>query len=353
MAHCRQCGSTIKEGVKFCTECGASCEPAAEAAAPQSAAPAQTAAPQAAPVYNAPVHTPPSQAAPAYAAPIQPPAPDGKYELISTGGLIGIMLLMCIPILGQLLMIVWACGGCRKLQKRYLARASLILTLVGLLISLLLGFAFRSTWKRITSLNTVTSGKSFSVSDKDGTSELSQISELLKSLEALESLEALQNPGSKDTQTSALHRESGSTGDAPDAPANPAAFDSTASSDQSIGGLLDKVEALNQEAEKKADGWPDGLLPYPGGSAVSVASYRTEFTGTSQEEMLSYIDALKSQGYHFQDFYDFGMTEEDMLNMGGWWGTNGTLYLSISCFEGTVTIDHMTELPDLSSLLGD
>jgi len=47
---------------------------------------------------------------------------------------------MCIPVVGQILMIVWALGGCRKINKRNLARASLILMLVMMLLTALLGF---------------------------------------------------------------------------------------------------------------------------------------------------------------------------------------------------------------------
>ena len=65
--------------------------------------------------------------------------------------------------------------------------------------------------------------------------------------------------------------------------------------------------------------------------------------------MLGYIEQLKADGYVYTDFYDFGMTEEDMLGMDGWWGTNGEIYLSLSYYEGTVTVDHTYELPDLSS----
>jgi len=68
--------------------------------------------------------------------------------------------------------------------------------------------------------------------------------------------------------------------------------------------------------------------------------------------MKEYIETLKKNGYEFKDFYDIGMSEKDMLDMNGWWGTNGKYYLSFSYYEGTVTIDHMTELPDLSSLMG-
>ena len=116
--------------------------------------------------------------------------------------------------------------------------------------------------------------------------------------------------------------------------------------------LLGEVSNINEEASKNADGWPKELPDYPDGTMNAVETYRTEFTGTSRETMMDYIDTLKKKGYEYQDFYEFGMTEEDMLGMDGWWGTNGKLYLSFSYYEGTVTVDHTTELPDLSGLFG-
>ena len=57
--------------------------------------------------------------------------------------------------------------------------------------------------------------------------------------------------------------------------------------------------------------------------------------------------------YSYDDFYDFGMSEEDMLSFGGWWGTDGDLYVSLSYYDGVVTVDHLTELPDYSNLFGE
>lgn len=114
-----------------------------------------------------------------------------------------------------------------------------------------------------------------------------------------------------------------------------------------LAGLLEAVDQMNQDASAKADGWPGGLRAYPGGAAVSVETYRTQVTGTTWEEMRSYIEALKKDGFTFQDFYELAFTKADMLDLDGWRSTDGTLYLSLSYYDGTVTIDHMTKLPDL------
>ena len=118
------------------------------------------------------------------------------------------------------------------------------------------------------------------------------------------------------------------------------------------GDLIDEVSKINEEAAQHSDGWPSDLPDFPSGTMTSTASYRTEFTGTTMEDTQAYIDTLKAEGYEYQDFYDFGMSEADMMGYGGWWGYNGKWYISISHYDGTTTIDHVTELPDMSSLLG-
>ena len=167
MPNCPQCGAALKDGVRFCTGCGRPVLLDTASSAPERAEPlrqsgpsnqAPSVSPSAEPSSPPPPqYTPPRQqthtaAPPAYSVEgwsSGGPAPGSRYELISTGGFIGILLLMCIPLVGLILMIVWACGGCRKLQKRNLARASLILAVIGLALSLVLGFAFRGVIGRM------------------------------------------------------------------------------------------------------------------------------------------------------------------------------------------------------------
>ncbi|MBR3994183.1 MAG: zinc ribbon domain-containing protein [Clostridia bacterium] len=306
---CTGCGMELTDGLMFCTGCGTKVPEDApvEAPAVKEEIPAEEkvvkepvtvqAQPEQQQQYIPPQQQPPPQQT-AYT---PPPLPreildsdikGTKYEPISAWGFIGIMLLMCIPIVGILLVIIWACGGCRKLCKRSLARATLIMTAIGLVISLIIGIAAGGF-----------------------------INFLSKNADADE-------PGGIVAVFSSI------TGD---------------KDGEGLMGLLENIEGINKDAEKQNNGWPKKLRKYPGGEAKSVTSYRTEISGTTADEMFSWIEDLKKDGYKFQDFYDMGMTEQDMLDMNGWWATDGKLYLSMSFADGTVTVDHMNELPDLES----
>lgn len=54
------------------------------------------------------------------------PGPDSPYQPVSTWGWFGSLILLSIPIIGLIITIVWACGGCRKVSKRNYCRALLI-----------------------------------------------------------------------------------------------------------------------------------------------------------------------------------------------------------------------------------
>jgi len=53
---------------------------------------------------------------------------------ITTWGFVGILLLTAIPVLGTAFLLVWALGGCQKRQKRYYARAALIINVAWFLL---------------------------------------------------------------------------------------------------------------------------------------------------------------------------------------------------------------------------
>lgn len=60
-------------------------------------------------------------------------------ETVSIGDWIGSMLLMCIPVVNIVLMLVWAFGSGTKPSKRNFFRASLLLMVIGIGLSVIAG----------------------------------------------------------------------------------------------------------------------------------------------------------------------------------------------------------------------
>lgn len=209
--------------------------------------------------------------------------------------------------------------GVRRLPqdgKRNLSRAVLIFTAVALAVSLVTGFAARGYIRERLA--------------EAGISEPGAVWDALRG---------------SDTQSGGVSGLLGLLGGAVDGETQPG-------ESGGLEALIEGAEQANRDAEAHANGWPASLPAYPGGTMTEVAAYRTEFSGTTREEMLAYIETLKRAGFVFQDFYEFGFSEEDMLSFDGWWGTDGTLYLGVSYSEGTVTVDHTTKLPDLADYFG-
>lgn len=188
---CSSCGAEVIEGNKFCSRCGTPVQRTATEAAsvsessvsavsgstitdfavigsPDSGSAASGFASSGPAVYGpaasysvasaqtvgAPVTTvqaapPPPVVRQQVTAPLMTDAdfiPDNKskYQPISTGGYIGIWLLMMLPAINLLLLIVWACGGCRKINKRNYARSMLVISAIFLVLGVILTIIFKN-----------------------------------------------------------------------------------------------------------------------------------------------------------------------------------------------------------------
>lgn len=138
---CSQCGHTLADQAPFCTQCGTRQK---APSGPPSGAAAQ--APRPAPPPPAQPHSgyapPPPQPAPVHAhayAPAPHPglagATNGLCPPLTTGQFLGIFLLMCVPLLGFILLLVWAFGdGSGNPNRKNYARAMLLMQVIACVI---------------------------------------------------------------------------------------------------------------------------------------------------------------------------------------------------------------------------
>ena len=134
---------------RFCTECGARFpeeNPAETGEAKQETQPKRedsAAVPEGSYTY-APTYAPNS-------VPGGDPVPGegSPYQPVSTLGWMGILLLLCIPLVNLVLAIVWACGGCRKVTKSAYARAWLLMMVLGLILTGVLGGVCYSIFTKV------------------------------------------------------------------------------------------------------------------------------------------------------------------------------------------------------------
>jgi len=149
---CAKCGSTVENGVKFCPACGENMIAAAAAPAPAptpapAPAPAQSYAPPPPPAYTppAPAYQPPPSAYQAYP-PYQNPA---LREPLSVGAYILTYIVFCIPVVGFIMMLVWAFSADTNINKKNLCRAMLILALIGVVLGIISSILFASVFATI------------------------------------------------------------------------------------------------------------------------------------------------------------------------------------------------------------
>ena len=122
--NCPKCGAPAAQGEKFCKNCGSEI-PAAPAQPVSYAAPAQTQ-----PTYTAP---------PVYSAPMQQPSGySPEYKPIGAWGYIGYNILFAIPIIGFILLIVFAVSR-DNINRRNYARSFLLVMLIAIVLAVVAG----------------------------------------------------------------------------------------------------------------------------------------------------------------------------------------------------------------------
>lgn len=113
MAYCDQCGRQLLEGCHFCSNCGTIVD-----TSPQAQQQAR----------------------------MRPPDKHSRYAVIGSWSFFGTLLLMCLPVVGLILTLVWALGGAHNLNRVHYARAVLLVLLLSVILSAaafaLLNFSF-------------------------------------------------------------------------------------------------------------------------------------------------------------------------------------------------------------------
>lgn len=134
-AFCQSCGAPLDPGAKFCKSCGTPTPPPVyQASNGQAAPPQQVMNPVPPPAYQQPGN--------GYTHYTQPQAYASAGDApLSVGQYIGMILLSGLPIVGFILLLIWAFSSDQNTNKKNYARAVLILALIGIALSIIFGAA--------------------------------------------------------------------------------------------------------------------------------------------------------------------------------------------------------------------
>lgn len=90
-----------------------------------------------------PGYMPPAAAAvPPMALDSDKPPKGGRYGVVGTAGFIGNFILLSIPIIGLIFIFIWAFSKKVNMNRRNMARAMLILGLIGIALAAIVGVLF-------------------------------------------------------------------------------------------------------------------------------------------------------------------------------------------------------------------
>lgn len=122
--NCSNCGKSNPDDARFCDGCGATLN-----------APVQ---------QYAPPPPPPPPPAPSYQQPYQQPngyAPTKDTSPLSMGQYIGMFILTGIPLVGFILLLVWAFSSDTNVNKQNYARAALLLGIIMVVLTIIISIA--------------------------------------------------------------------------------------------------------------------------------------------------------------------------------------------------------------------
>ena len=152
---CPKCGTQLNDNMLFCSKCGTKIEQADNEKQPDPPPPPPPPPP---PVSNSPSESPPpvssspptnsKQMSPPKQQPVQAKSNNSKpdqsshYEYLrkpmSVGGYLLFWLVYCIPIVNVIMIFVWAFGSSVNINKKNLARAILILFILGIIFTVIM-----------------------------------------------------------------------------------------------------------------------------------------------------------------------------------------------------------------------
>lgn len=143
MKLCSKCGKSMPDDSIYCVNCGVSTtlpnqapEPAYQQTAPQP--PTQT-PPYTPSASQQPAQTPPYTPYNPYiqAPPSYPGMPSNQNQTVSVGDWVLTFFVSAIPVVGFIMLLVWAFGNDAKPSKKNYAKAALLLCLIGVVLSVL------------------------------------------------------------------------------------------------------------------------------------------------------------------------------------------------------------------------
>jgi len=137
---CPKCGTNVPEGSKFCESCGNNMQQAEQSIQqePQQAPPQPTYNPNPAPAYQPQPQANNYQPRPAPAYQNTVNITDPRDKVYGVGGWLGTLILTSIPIVGFILLLVWAFGSKANKNKKNFAIALLIFGVIATVIGIAL-----------------------------------------------------------------------------------------------------------------------------------------------------------------------------------------------------------------------